>query len=86
MGMYIFWANGVGLMITFAFPFAFEKIGWKTYMINGAFNVLAALFIAWTWVETRGKSLEEVDEVMDGVRHAEGPDVIEVLKGKAFDD
>ncbi|KAF2715556.1 hexose transporter [Pleomassaria siparia CBS 279.74] len=27
MGMYTFWANGIGLLITFAFPFSFEAIG-----------------------------------------------------------
>ena len=82
----MFWANVVGLMITFAFPFSFEKIVWKTYMINGAFNVLALLFITFVWLETRGKSLEEIDVLMDGVKHADVPDVYDVIKGKALDD
>ncbi|KAK5112067.1 hypothetical protein LTR85_011648 [Meristemomyces frigidus] len=83
MGMYQFWANGIGLMITFAFPFSFATIGYKTYMINGAFNVLALIFICFTWVETRGKSLEEIDVLMDGEKHADVPDVYDVMRGKA---
>lgn len=38
MGFYTFFANGAGLMVTFAFPYAFDAIGWKTYMINGCWN------------------------------------------------
>lgn len=82
MGMYIFWANGMGLMITFAFPFAFDAIGYKTYMINATFNVLASLFIIFFWVETRGRSLEEIDVLMDGIKHADVPDVYDVMTGK----
>jgi MFS family permease len=85
MGMYNFWANGIGLMITFAFPFSFAAIGYKTYMINGAFNVFALVFIYFTWVETRGMSLEEVDVLMDGEKHADVPDVYDVIRGKVIE-
>jgi sugar porter (SP) family MFS transporter len=83
MGMYTFLANGVGLMITFAFPYAFDAIGWKTYMINSAFNALALAFVWFYWVETKGKTLEEMDEMMDGEKHADVPDVIDIINGKA---
>ena len=38
-------------------------------MINGAWDVLQLVFVVVFWVETKGKTLEEVDEVFDGVRH-----------------
>jgi sugar porter (SP) family MFS transporter len=82
MAMFTFLSNGIGLMITFAFPYSFEAIGWKTYMINAAFNVLAFIFVWLLWVETKGKSLEEMDEMMDGVKHADVPNVMEVATGK----
>lgn len=85
MGMYVFWSNGIGLMITFAFPYSFEDIGYKTYMINGAFNALALIFIVFTWIETKGRSLEEIDVLMDGEKHADVPDVYDVLRGKALE-
>jgi hypothetical protein len=61
MGLYTFLVNGLGLMVTFAFPFALDKIGWKTYMINGAWDVLELLVVVLYWVETNGRTLEEID-------------------------
>ncbi|KAL6399646.1 hypothetical protein AUP68_17051 [Ilyonectria robusta] len=65
MGIYTFLVNGVGLMVTFAFPFALEKIGWKTYMINGAWDVLELLFVILYWVETNGRTLEDIDNNLE---------------------
>ncbi|KAK4934402.1 hypothetical protein LTR10_024326 [Elasticomyces elasticus] len=65
MAWYTFWVNGVGLMVTFSFPSALEAIGWKTYMINGAWDVLELVVVLVTWVETRGRTLEENDENLD---------------------
>lgn len=80
MGLYTFVVNGVGLMVTFAFPFALEKIGWKTYMINGAWDVLELAVVLLFWVETRGKTLEEIDELLDGTTHTDVP-TLEVVAG-----
>ncbi|OJD30974.1 hexose transporter [Diplodia corticola] len=66
-------SKGCGLLVTFAFPFALEVIGWKTYMINATFNVLLWAFIAYFWVETKGLTLEEVDEIFDGTKHSDAP-------------
>lgn len=63
LAIYTFFANAVGLLVTFAFPYALEAIQWKTYMINGAWDVLELAFVLYFWVETKGKSLEEIDEV-----------------------
>jgi len=87
MGIYVFWANGMGLMITFAFPFALAAIGWQTYMINGAFNVFVLAFVLYFWYETKGRTLEEMDVLFDGEKHADVPDVYDVMKGgKMIDD
>ncbi|KAJ5524029.1 MFS sugar transporter-like protein [Penicillium frequentans] len=68
MGVYTFFASGFGLLATFAFPIGLEKIGWKIYMINGAWDVLELLFVIFFWVETKGKTLEEIDELLDGAK------------------
>lgn len=80
MSWYTFLVNGVGLMVTFSFPFALEAIGWKTYMINGAWDVLELVVVLVTWVETRGRTLEEIDENLDGVVHSDVPK-LETLMG-----
>lgn len=62
-------------MGVFAFPFALQDIGWKTYMINGSWDALELVFILWYWVETKGKTLEEIDELLDGTKHSDAPDL-----------
>jgi len=83
MGVFTFFLNGVALLCVFSFPFALEAIGWKTYMMNGSWDVLEVFFIAYYWVETKGKTLEEIDEVLDGTKHSDVPDLEIIIQGKA---
>lgn len=53
------------------------------YMINASFNVLLWAWILWAWVETKGRTLEETDEIFDGVKHSDVPDLDLVARGKA---
>lgn len=68
-------------MVTFAFPYALEAIGWKTYMINATWDVLEVLFIIFVWIETSNKTLEEIDELIDGQMHSDAPALLTVIKG-----
>ncbi|KAL1867939.1 hypothetical protein VTK73DRAFT_3904 [Phialemonium thermophilum] len=81
MGFFNFVLNSTALWGVFAFPFALDGIGWKTYMINGTWDVLVLAFVWWYWVEIKGLTLEEIDAVMDGVKHSDAPDVELVEKG-----
>lgn len=63
------------LLATFAFPIGLEKIGWKIYMINGVWDIIELLFVVFFWVETKGKSLEEIDELFDGVNPRDARDL-----------
>ncbi|KAH9213622.1 MFS sugar transporter-like protein [Leptodontidium sp. 2 PMI_412] len=83
MALYTQVGNLIGLVVTFTFPYMMEAIGWKTYMINGAWDVLELVFILFFWVETKGKTLEEIDEVLDGTKHSRVPDLEDILRGKA---
>ncbi len=85
MGVFTFFLNGVALLCVFSFPFALEAIGWKTYMMNASWDVLEVVFIAGYWVETKGKSLEEIDAAFDGVKHSDVPDLEDVARGKRID-
>ncbi|KAI1099865.1 hexose transporter [Jackrogersella minutella] len=82
MGVCTFLGNGAGLMVTMAFPIALDVIGWKTYMINGAWDVLQVVFIMIYWVETKGKTLEEIDELFDGPQAANAIHVQDVIEGR----
>lgn len=75
MSFFGFVLNATALWGVFAFPFALEGIKWKTYMINGTWDVFVFAFIWWYWVEIKGMTLEQIDEVMDGVKHSDVPDL-----------
>lgn len=67
MGIYTFVSQVCGLITVYAFPIALDRIGWKTYMINGVWDVFQFVFVLVYWVETKGKSLEEIGSILDGV-------------------
>jgi len=73
------------LWATFVFPFALTGIGWKIYLINGAWDVLTFGIMAVWWVETKGRTLEELDEVLEGVKHTDVPDLEIIVQGKALE-
>lgn len=65
-----------GILVSMAFPYMMEAIGWKTYIVNASWNILLWLYIFLQWVETKGLTLEEIDELFDGqarVRPDDGP-------------
>ncbi|KAL6362921.1 hypothetical protein LRP88_02321 [Fusarium phalaenopsidis] len=58
-----------GVLVTMAFPYMMEAIGWKTYIVNASWNMLMCLYIYFQWVETKGLTLEEIDVLFDGEMH-----------------
>ncbi|KAF2828550.1 general substrate transporter [Ophiobolus disseminans] len=52
-------------ILAFAVPPLLWSINWKMYMIFGTFNALAFIHMFLTAPETKGRSLEEMDEVFD---------------------
>jgi MFS family permease len=83
MGVYTIATKICGIFVTWVFPYMFNAIGWKTYIVNASWNILFILFVIFYWVETRNLTLEEVDEKIDGIKHADVPDLETVLREKA---
>lgn len=48
-------------------PLAIERISWRYYAINGGWNLGIMAVVYWLFVETKGRTLEEIDEVFEGV-------------------
>ncbi|KAF5602894.1 hexose transporter [Fusarium subglutinans] len=74
------WAGTIAVFAigtTLVFPIALEAISWRLYFIIGAWDVLETIFVAIFWVETKGLSLEEIDELFERVVY-NGHGVIEV--------
>ncbi|KAL0943323.1 sugar transporter [Colletotrichum truncatum] len=53
------------LALAFFVPPAFTNIQWKTYMIFGTFCAAMTFHIFFTYPETSGKTLEEIDALFD---------------------
>jgi hypothetical protein len=47
-------------------PISMANIGWITYIINGSWDLLMLAAVQIWWVETKGKTLEEIDQAIDG--------------------
>ncbi|KAL3481567.1 hexose transporter [Aspergillus californicus] len=71
--------SGFGLLASFAMAYAMADLGWKFYFINAAWNFVFLVIVYFTFVETKGLRLEEINErfegsVLDGERAGEeGP-------------
>lgn len=50
-------------------------------MMNGAWDVVEVGLIWKYWVETKGKTLEEIDELFEGRKHSVMPDLEDLVKG-----
>ncbi len=66
MGVFTFVTNVFGLGTVFIYPFAAEKLGWWCYLGNAVWDCVEVGWIAGYWVETAGKTLEEIDACFDG--------------------
>jgi hypothetical protein len=79
---YSFVQNGLGLMVGFAAPSALGSWGYLTYLINAGFNCFELLFVVIFWVETKGKTLEEMDIIFDGEIHSNVTQLVETTTGE----
>ncbi|KFA73043.1 hypothetical protein S40288_03279 [Stachybotrys chartarum IBT 40288] len=66
MAAWTFVVNICGLFSTLVMPIALASIGWRLYLINGGWDALQALFVAFFWIETKGMSLENIDRIING--------------------
>ncbi|KAI1773088.1 putative hexose carrier protein [Hypoxylon cercidicola] len=74
--------NLLACLLVFIMPIGLNNIGWKMYMINGSWDIIIAVLIAVFWVETKGKTLEEIDALFEGEKHSSVPDVEQVRMGQ----
>ena len=52
------------------------------YMVNASWDIVIVGIIAYWWVETKGKTLEEIDAIFEGHKHSTVPDVELIRTGK----
>ena len=65
MGMYNLLVNIAAVFNTFVIPIALEKVTWKLYFLYIAWDAFQFLFIYFFFVETKGRTLEEINEIFE---------------------
>lgn len=63
MGMYNLFVNIAAFFNTFAIPIALERVKWRVYFLYIAWDAFQFVFIYLFFVETKGRTLEEVNEI-----------------------
>ncbi|KAH8886272.1 general substrate transporter [Thozetella sp. PMI_491] len=74
MGLYTCTTKLAGLFVTMVVPFGLDAIGWKVYIINASIDILMVIYVIIYWVETRHMTLEQIEEVFDGVKVLDHPE------------
>ncbi|KAH8809154.1 general substrate transporter [Xylogone sp. PMI_703] len=65
VGLSQFCLNTFATIFVIIMPIAFKNIGWRVYIINASWDVVIVALIACFWVETKGKTLEEINTIFD---------------------
>lgn len=65
MGLNNFTLNVAEFVNTYGAPIALKKIGWRLYIIYTVWNVLQTAWIYFFFVETKGRTLEELDAIFE---------------------
>ncbi|RPA82027.1 general substrate transporter [Ascobolus immersus RN42] len=63
MGMYNLFVNIAGFFNTYAIPVAWERIKWRFLFLFIAWDAFEVAFIYLFFVETKGRTLEEINEI-----------------------
>ncbi|OAK99101.1 general substrate transporter [Phaeosphaeriaceae sp. SRC1lsM3a] len=58
--------SGFGLLASFAFAYAMQDLSWKFYFINAAWDFVFLIIAYFTFVETKGLKLEEINAKFAG--------------------
>ncbi|KAI1249684.1 hypothetical protein MGN70_009297 [Eutypa lata] len=77
-----FMLNALACVLVYVMPIGLANISWRMYMVNGSWDIVIIGLIAYYWVETKGRTLEEIDALFEGEKHSSVPDVEQVRQGK----
>lgn len=58
--------NVSSLLASFAMAYAMADLGWKFYFINASWNFVFLIIAYFTFVETKGLELEEINTRFEG--------------------
>jgi MFS-type transporter involved in bile tolerance (Atg22 family) len=75
IGLFTVLVKACGIFFIMIFPFMFKSLGWKTYVVSASCNAAFFVLVYFFGVETKGKTGEEIDVLLGGVKHSDAPDL-----------
>ncbi|CAH0028748.1 unnamed protein product [Clonostachys rhizophaga] len=81
MGFYSVITSSAGFFNQYVIPIGLTGIGWRFYIVGVCWNVFVAIVIAFTYIETKGLTLEQIAQRFEGIPRGEVLDVIEAYDG-----
>ncbi|KAI1341043.1 general substrate transporter [Xylariaceae sp. FL0016] len=85
MALFLFTGDWNAIISRYCNPLGLADLGWKYYMVFLAFYVLETAFIYFYFPETKGRTLEEIAEIFDGIQVADQV-VAEMGKARELSD
>ncbi|KAK0103708.1 hypothetical protein ONS95_005715 [Cadophora gregata] len=81
MAFYNIFTSSAGFINQYVISIGLANIGWRFYIIGVCWNIFAATVIAFTYLETKGLSLEQIDKRFEGIPRDQLDDIIETYNG-----
>jgi hypothetical protein len=81
-----FTTNAVGVLNTYVPPIAIANSGWRFYLLYVIWDAFGVVIIYFFFVETKGRSLEEMDELFEAdnpVKESKKMTHVAILEGGA---
>ncbi|KAI1262649.1 general substrate transporter [Xylariaceae sp. FL1019] len=82
MSFYNIVDSAAGFFNQYVIPIGFDGIGWRFYIVGVVWNIFVAVLIYFTFIETKGLTLEQVEQRFSGVPRSEIAPVIEAYDGE----
>ncbi|KAI1859675.1 uncharacterized protein JN550_011870 [Neoarthrinium moseri] len=84
MSLFLWTGDWNAIISRYCNPIGLANLGWKYYIVFLVFYVLETLFVYLYFPETKGRTLEEITEIFDGIQVANEV-VLQVEKGGGGD-
>ncbi|KAH7157379.1 general substrate transporter [Dactylonectria estremocensis] len=81
MGLYSTFTSTAGFFNQYVIPIGLKGIGWRFYLVGVCWNIFVALVIFFTYMETSGLTLEQIDQRFNGVPRDELVDIVDAFDG-----
>ncbi|EFW98607.1 phosphoribosyl diphosphate synthase isoform 4 [Grosmannia clavigera kw1407] len=82
MAFYNIFTSSTGFFNQYVIPIGLANIKWRFYLVGICWNTLVTVVIFFTYLETKGLTLEQIDKRFQGVPRDQLDSIVEVYNGE----